>query len=437
MWTDTCNFYQFYPLGFCGAPEENDGVTEPRIRKVSGWIPHLRNLSIGAVYFSPVFESDRHGYDTRDYRKIDCRLGTNGDFAEVCRDLHAAGIRVVLDGVFNHVGRGFFGFRDVLEKRENSPYRDWFHIRFDQNNRCNDGLSYECWEGHDSLVKLNLRNPQVTEYLFESIRGWVRQFDIDGLRLDVAYCLDFDFLKQLRRFCDGLKPEFWLVGEVVHGDYSRWVNPEMLHSCTNYECSKGLYSSFNDRNLFEIAYSLNRQFGPDGGIYRGMHLLSFADNHDLARLASILKTPAHLTLVYAVMYGMPGVPCLYYGSEWGAKGEKRNGSDAEIRPSFDRPDPDGLTEQIRKMAAARRGSPALCLGGSRNVLVTNRQLVFERTCPEERILVAVNADEAPYTGRIQAAGGRFLDLLGSGTVDIQADGTLEMAPLSARWLKEI
>ena len=263
MWAYESVFYQIYPLGFCGAPFENDGKEESRILKVIDWIPHIKKLGANAIYFSPVFDSDTHGYNTRDYRKIDCRLGTNEDFAKVCKELHENGIKVVLDGVFNHVGRGFWAFQDVLKNRENSPYKDWFHINFGGNSNYNDGLWYEGWEGHFDLVKLNLNNPQVVDHILECITNWVKEFDIDGLRLDVAYCLDKNFLKRLRQHCDWLKQDFVLIGELLHGDYAQWVNPEMLHSCTNYECYKGLYSSFNCMNMFEICHSLKNQFGPE------------------------------------------------------------------------------------------------------------------------------------------------------------------------------
>lgn len=324
MWAYESVFYQIYPLGFCGAPFENDGVPEHRILKVNDWIPHIEKLGANAIYFSPVFESDTHGYNTRDYTKIDTRLGTNEDFQSVCKNLHKAGIKVVLDGVFNHVGRGFWAFQDVLEKRWDSPYKDWFHISFDGNSNYNDGLWYEGWEGNYDLVKLNLRNEDVIQHIFSCIKGWVEEFDIDGLRLDVAYCLDHDFLRRLRSFCDGLKPDFFLVGETLHGDYNQWMNDSMLHSVTNYECYKGLYSSFNSMNMFEINHSLLRQFGPDNWtLYKGKHLLSFVDNHDVTRVASILSNENHLPLIYALAFGMPGIPCVYYGSEWGAKAKKK------------------------------------------------------------------------------------------------------------------
>lgn len=397
MWFEESVFYQIYPLGFCGAPHENDGQTVPRIRRVLDRIDHLKRLNIGAVYFSPVFESDRHGYDTRDYCKIDCRLGTNADFAAVCGALHGSGIRVVLDGVFNHVGRGFWAFQDVLKNREGSRYKDWFHINFGGNSCYNDGLWYEGWEGHFELVKLNLCNPEVVDYLLGCVKQWVEEFGIDGLRLDVAYCLNEDFMRRLRAFCGALRPDFLLLGEVLFGDYNCIVNDSMLHSCTNYECRKSLYSSLNDLNLFEFAHSLNRQFGGDGyALYRGKHLLSFVDNHDVTRAATILRERRHLPLLYGMLFGMPGVPCIYYGSEWGAQGDKQNGSDDALRPAFDAPQWNALTDLIARLSALRTQSPALIRGDYRGLLLTNRQFVFQREGGGERILIAINADDQPF-----------------------------------------
>lgn len=395
MWANEQTFYQIYPLGFCGAPKENDGGVVPRIRKVLDWCDYLDGLGVGAVYFSPLFESDRHGYDTRDYRKIDCRLGGNEDFAAVCGALHERNIRVVLDGVFNHVGRGFWAFQDVLQNREASPYKDWFYLNFGQPNARGDNLSYGDWEGHDELVKLNLQNGAVVEHLFSCIEGWVRDFGIDGLRLDVAYCLDREFLKRLRRFCsERFGPEFFLVGEVLFGDYNLICNDEMLHSCTNYECYKGMHSSFNSGNMFEISYSLNRQFGPENWtLYKGKHLLSFVDNHDVSRIASLLAQPRCLPLIYGLLFGMPGIPCLYYGSEWGAAGTKEPGSDDSLRPCFESPQPNELTALIQRLIALRKEYKALCYGDYRNVAVQSRQLCFERSFEGERVLVAINADE--------------------------------------------
>ncbi len=395
MWAYNSVFYQIYPLGFCGAPKENDGVTVPRIRKVMEWSDYLQELGIDAVLFNPIFESDRHGYDTRDYSKIDCRLGTNADFADVCADLHKKGIRVVLDGVFNHVGRGFFGFQDVIRNREQSPYRDWFQIDFGGNSNYNDGFWYEGWEGHYELVKLNLRNPAAADYLLERVGQWIDEFDIDGIRLDVAYLVDREFMRRLRCFCQERKPEIVLIGEVLFGDYNQIVNDEMLHSCTNYECYKGLYSSFNSMNLFEIAHSLQRQYGSEPWcLYRGKHLLSFVDNHDVSRVASILTDQNHLKPIYALLFSMPGIPCLYYGSEWGALGDKSQGDDA-LRPCFEKPTPNALTDYIREWIRLYHNTPALQMGDYKNVKIGNKQLLLERTYEGKSVRVAVNAENVP------------------------------------------
>lgn len=424
MWAYESVFYQIYPLGFCGAPFENDGVLEHRIEKVNEWIPHIKKLGANAIYFSPVFESDTHGYNTRDYTKIDVRLGNNQDFKQVCDNLHKEGIRVVLDGVFNHVGRGFWAFQDVLQKRWDSPYKDWFHISFDGNSNYNDGLWYEGWEGNYDLVKLNLRNEAVIQHIFSAIKGWAEEFDIDGLRLDVAYCLDHDFLRRLRQFCNGLKQDFFLLGETLHGDYNQWANDDMCHSVTNYECYKGLHSSFNSMNMFEIVHSLLRQFGPENWtLYKGKHLLSFVDNHDVSRIASVLNNEKHLPLIYALSFGMPGIPCVYYGSEWGAKADKREG-DPALRACFEVPEENELTDWIRKLAAAKKESKALNYGDFRSVVLTNKQCIFERKAEGERVLVAINADGEDYTAHFDAGCGMAVDLITGQTHDFGGGSTL-------------
>ena len=434
MWAYESVFYQIYPLGFCGAPFENDGVLEHRINKVSEWIPHIKKLGANAIYFSPLFESDTHGYNTRDYCMLDKRLGTNEDFKNICQELHENSIKIVLDGVFNHVGRGFYQFQDVLKNRENSRYKDWFHISFEGNSNYNDGLWYEGWEGNYDLVKLNLGNEEVVQHILNAVKFWIDEFDIDGIRLDVAYCLSPEFLHRLRNYCDGLKNDFFLVGEMLHGDYNQRMNDSMLHSATNYECYKGLYSSFNSMNMFEICHSLNRQFGPENWtLYKGKHLFSFVDNHDVTRVASILSNENHLPLIYTLMFGMPGIPCVYYGSEWGEEGVKAPDNDYALRPCFDAPKPNALTEQIKKMIHVRTGSNALCHGSYRNVVLTNHQLIFERKTDDERMLVAINASDAPFTAHNVELGGTMTDLLTGN--EIQMNGQLEIPPYSVQYLK--
>ncbi len=424
MWAYESVFYQIYPMGFANAPFENDGVLRHGILKVIDWIDHIKKVGANAVYFSPVFESDTHGYNTRDYTRIDVRLGTNEDFTKVCRALHDAGIKVVLDGVFNHVGRGHFAFRDVLENRENSRYLGWFNINLGGNNGYNDGLWYEGWEGNYDLVKLNLRNNEVVEYLFNCIRGWVEEFDIDGLRLDVAYCLDDDFMRRLRSFTDSLKADFFLLGEKVSDDRNTLIFDDKLHSATNYGCYKGIYSALNSMNMFEIVHSLLRQFGPENWtVYRGMHLLSFVDNHDVSRIASVLNNEKHLPLAYAFIFGMPGIPQIYYGSEWGFKADKSQG-DPALRPYFEAPVENELTEIIGKMAEIKKRSKALNYGGFASSVLTNRQCVFVRECEGEKIFVCINADDNPFTTHIGGAG-MVRDLLDDNTYDLSQDFTLQ------------
>ena len=412
MWAYNETFYQIYPIGFCGAPVHNDGVQAHRILKIGEWAEYLQELGIGSIILNPIFESDNHGYDTRDFMKIDCRLGTNDDFKAVCKKLHDHDVKVMLDGVFNHVGRGFWAFRDVQEKKWDSPYKDWFCINFDGNSGYNDGFWYEGWEGHYELVKLNLQNPAVVDHLLSCVKMWIEEFGIDGLRLDVAYSLDHNFMKRLRSYCEELKPGFALIGEVLFGDYNLIVNDEMLHSCTNYECYKGIYSSFNSMNMFEIAHSLNRQYGTEQWcIYRGKHLMTFVDNHDVSRLATILTNKNHIPLAYGLLFGMPGIPCIYYGSEWGEEGAKAPDNDYALRPCFEEPKPNELTELIREMIAVRRASDALCNGSYRNVVLTNHQLIFERRTDSDRMLVAINASDSEYTADHHELQGSFEKVL--------------------------
>ena len=437
MWFDEAVVYQIYPLGLCGVLNEerssDDSVVGHSILEVKDWISHIKKLGATCILFNPLMESDYHGYDTRDYYTVNRRLGTNDDLKEVCDAIHEAGLKILFDGVFNHVGRGFWAFKDVQEKKWDSPYCGWFHLSFDGNTEYNDGFWYEGWEGHFELVKLNLANPAVVDYLLECVKGWIDEFDIDGLRLDVAYCLDRNFIKRLRSFCQELKPDFALIGEVLFGDYNQIVNDEMLHSCTNYECYKGIYSSFNSMNMFEIAHSLNRQYGPEQWcIYRGKHLMSFVDNHDVSRIASILTNEKHIPLTYGMIFGMPGIPCVYYGSEWGAKAHKNEG-DPALRVCFDEPLDNELSEFISKLAMAHKNSKALCYGDFRSVVLQNKHCIFERKYDDERVLVAINADENPVTVHFDAGCGTAVDLISGNMHDF--GGGSELPPYSVQYWK--
>ncbi len=336
-WAYDSVFYHIYPLGFCGAPPQNDfcSPSTPRLEQVNGWLGHVKDLGVNALYLGPVWESSAHGYDTADYFQVDRRLGNNETLSRLSALLHEKGIRLVLDGVFHHVGRDFWAFRDVLAQGEQSVHVDWFQgLDFHKRSPYNDPFAYEGWKGHYNLVKLNLQNPSVKAHLFQAVEMWMREFAIDGLRLDVADCLDLAFLKELSALCKSRRPDFWLMGEVIHGDYRKWVNAETLDSVTNYVGYKGLYSSHADKNYFEIAHTLKRQFGEEG-LYRNLPLYTFADNHDVDRVASRPKNPAHLYPLYSLLFTMPGVPSVYYGSEWGIEGKRTSVDDGALRPCID------------------------------------------------------------------------------------------------------
>lgn len=447
-WADDAVFYHIYPLGFCGAPMENGEEEEQasRILKVIDWIPHLKEIGITAVYFGPLFESVSHGYDTIDYYKIDRRLGGNQDFKEVCRKLHEAGIKVVVDGVFNHVGRAFKPFLDVKQNREGSAYKDWFvNVNFGGNSPYNDGFYYEGWEGHYELVKLNLWHPDVKGYLFGAVEKWIREFDIDGIRLDVAYCLDEGFLRELRSFTDRIGGEvgkdIWLMGEMIHGDYGRLLKPEMLHSTTDYECYKGIYSSHNDKNYFEINHSMNRLFAR-GGLYQGAHLYNFVDNHDVNRIASTLRERRCIYNVYTLLFMMPGIPSIYYGSEWQIEGRKENGSDAGLRPCIEleqvQGKDEGLVGYIAKLAAIKKSYPILSEGLYEQIIVKNEQLIFARVADQKRIYIALNlADHEEHMSfKIQPNEGMLVNLLDQSHVPHMENGEchITLKPFSSQIL---
>ncbi|OHD11690.1 MAG: alpha-amylase [Spirochaetes bacterium GWD1_27_9] len=435
-WSKDAVFYHIYPLGFCDAPQNNDFNSNPipRFEKINTLVEHIRNIGCNAVYLGPIFESTKHGYDTVDYYTIDRRLGTNETFKTLVELFHKNSIKVVLDGVFNHVGRDFWAFKDLKYFRENSIYKNWFtNINFGKNSPYNDGFSYDGWNGHYDLVKLDLKNPAVKEHLFNAISMWVNEFGIDGLRLDCADCLSMDFLEELSTFCKKTKPDFWLMGEVIHGDYTKWVNEKRLDSVTNYECYKGLYSSLNDTNYFEIAYSLKRQFG-DGGIYKNLGLYSFTDNHDVDRVSSSLKNKKHLFPLYAMLFTIPGVPSIYYGSEFGMEGKKTNGSDYPLRPSFDinnlkgNPLVPDLPEVIKKLIQIRKSNPSLKYGNYKEIFTSQQQFVFLREFEGEKSIVAVNSseNEAKITINIPFSNVQLNDILNEGEIFRVENNRLEL-----------
>ena len=416
-WIEKSNIYHIYPLGFCGCERfrsEAKDLDHGRILKVIEWIPHLKNLNMNAVYFGPVFESFEHGYDTTDYYTIDKRLGTNEEFGKVCEELHKNGIRVILDGVFNHVGRDHFAFKDLQQNGQNSRYKDWFSgVNFGGRSPYGDNFSYDGWNGCYNLVKLNLYNNEVVEHLFGAVKMWIGKWSIDGIRFDAADCLTDDFIRRIHTLTRGMRPDFWLMGEIIHGQYNHWANPEMFDCVTNYQCYKGIYSSHNDHNYFEIAHSIDYQNGQYGNLY----MYNFLDNHDVSRLMSVLKDPARVECCYTMMYGMYGVPSIYYGSEFGIYGAKGHGAEADlpVRPCLDLnniPDRnDELLKHISALGAIRLSTPAIQTGGYSKMELRNQTFSFKREKDGEEVYILLNVSDGDYTFRFNTKYGKLVDLL--------------------------
>ncbi len=416
-WYNEAIFYHIYPLGITGAPKVNY-YEEPvhRINTLLPWVSHIKEIGCNAIYIGPLFESVGHGYETTDYKKLDSRLGTNEDLKNFVSECHKQGIRVIFDGVFNHTGRDFFAFKDVKQNRENSRYKDWYcNVNFGGNNSYNDGFSYENWGGYDLLVKLNQRNPEVRDYISDVIRFWVSEFDVDGIRLDAADVMDFEYMRSLRQVANEVKADFWLMGEVIHGNYSRWANDGTLHSVTNYMLHKALYSAHNDHNYFEVAHTIKYVSDMVGN---RLNLYTFVDNHDVERIYTKLSNKAHFVPVHVMLYTLPGIPSVYYGSEFGIEGRKERGSDDSLRPALsfddykDAVNTNSCTKLIASLGRIRQNTPALCYGDYKELELSNTYFAYERKLDGKSVIVTVNngdseaemtlicSDTSKYTGAL-------------------------------------
>ncbi|CCZ03207.1 glycosidases [Eubacterium sp. CAG:603] len=418
-WYDEAIFYHIYPLGLANAPKQNEyKEPEHRLNDLIPWIKHIREIGCNALYIGPLFESVGHGYETTDYKKLDSRLGTNEDLKKYVKECHKQGIRVIFDGVFNHTGRDFFAFKDIQKNRENSQYKDWYcNVNFWGNNEYNDGFSYDNWGGYNLLVKLNQQNPAVQDYICDVIRYWVSEFDVDGIRLDAADVLDFGFMHQLRRVANEVKPEFWLMGEVIHGDYNRWVNEGTLHSVTNYQLHKALFSGHNDHNYFEIAHTVRRLYSMGGNSSEGLKLYNFVDNHDVERIYTKLNNKAQFSPVHVLLYTLPGIPSIYYGSEFGIEGRKEKSSDDSLRPAINLDDykdaikKNSCTSLVAALGKIRQNVKALSYGDYQERLLTNEQYAFARNLDGDTVVITVN--NADHEADITVGAGNAAEYYGA------------------------
>ena len=325
-------WYHVYPLGFLCAeslnpsPGSTDGPIAHRLPDLVGWLDHLVELGVTALLIGPVFESESHGYDVVDPFRIDRRLGTEEDLVRLVDECRRRSLRVGLDAVFHHVGRGHPYFLDVLAHRHQSDWRNSFEIEFGPPDSVD--FTYVTFEGHDHLVKLNHANHQVLDWAVDVARFWIER-GIDAFRIDAAYAISPDFLAAFADRARALRSDLFLVGEVIHGDYVRAAKEAHLTTVTQYELWKAIWSSLNDGNFFELAHALERH----AGFCKYFPPWTFVGNHDTTRIATQLVDERHLAHALAVLFTVPGIPAVYAGDDQGAHGRKyeRAGGDAEVR----------------------------------------------------------------------------------------------------------
>ena len=384
MWAEELMFYHIFPLGFCGAPTDNKptAIYKPAIHKISEWIPHIKSLNLNAICLGPIFESSSHGYDTIDFRNIDRRLGANTDFKKVADDIHANGMRLIIEGVFSRVGREFWTFKNVRKNNKKSGYIDWFHITFGNESPYGDKFRYQHDSGHPDMPLLNLKNEHVKKHIFNAVKSWILDYDIDGIYLDKATELDYVFVWELRAFCKEIKSDFWILGD----------NDNLM----NHECFKTLYTCFNDRNMFEIAYLINKQASA------GKQLYTFLDNHETTRIANNVTNTKHLPLAYTLLMTMPCIPSIYYGSEWGVWGDSRDG-ERTLRKCLNLKKDTELTRHIKRLTRLRCASPALRHGDYNKVYLTNEQYIFMRRFENDMACVAINISDCEHTIKLNGA----------------------------------
>ncbi|WP_293044043.1 alpha-amylase family glycosyl hydrolase [Mycobacterium sp.] len=408
-WVPDAIWWQVYPLGFVGAfpvPQSNEPPQpdEHRLRRLVDWFDHAIELGASGIALGPIFASRTHGYDTTDHYRIDPRLGDDADFEHLVAEAHRRGLRVLLDGVFNHVGVDFPRYR---EAPDDAAAARWFRGRPGR---------FHTFEGHDGLITLNHDNPEVVDYTVEVMAHWLGR-GADGWRLDAAYAVPQRFWASTLPRVRERYPEAWFVGELIHGDYATVVEAATFDSATQYELWKAIWSSLNDGNFFELDWALQRH----NDFLRRFAPLTFIGNHDVTRIASRLGNPAHVAHALVLLLTIGGVPCIYAGDELGFHGvkEERFGGDDVVRPEFSSPplqlDDFGIEVWAlhQYLVGLRRRHPWLHAASTTALRLENRHYVYETRNGHDALLVVLNIDGEPLhvslselgRGRAQVIGG--------------------------------
>jgi cyclomaltodextrinase / maltogenic alpha-amylase / neopullulanase len=399
-WIDHAVWWQIYPLGFTGAESEASGASGVvhRLGHITAWLDYAVDLGASGLLLGPVFASSTHGYDTTDYFRIDQRLGDDGDFDALIEAAHSRGLRVILDGVFNHVGREFPAFQQVIADKSHASEAVWFRLSRPADHSPNDEPEYATFEGHHQLVALNHDEPAVADYVARVMNHWLRR-GADGWRLDAAYAVPRRFWANILPRVRAEHPDAYIFGEVIHGDYAGFVRETGVDAVTQYELWKAIWSALNDRNFFELAWALERH----NSLLDSFVPLTFIGNHDVTRIASQLVDERYLAHALVILLTCGGTPSIYSGDEQAFRGikEHRAGGDDAIRPAFPASPaelaPFGwpIYRLHQSLIGMRRRHPWLHQARTRMVDLSNAYCIFESSHQENRLLVALNLTDAP------------------------------------------
>ncbi|MFW7414437.1 alpha-amylase family glycosyl hydrolase [Demequina sp. SO4-18] len=436
-WAEHAIWWQVFPLGFTGA--ETSATAEPaephRLLDLIPWLDYVVELGASGLALGPIFASETHGYDTTDYFAIDPRLGTDEDFDALVTEAHGRGLRILLDGVFNHVGRSFGPFQEALAQGPAADAGAWFSLQWQAGAAPGDEPDYRDFEGHHHLVALNHEEPAVADFVVEVMEHWLAR-GADGWRLDAAYAVPSSFWGQVTSRVRQHHPDAYFVGEYIHGDYAAEVETGGLDSTTQYELWKAVWSSLNDANFYELTSALERH----NDLLATYAPLTFIGNHDVTRIASKLSDPELLPHAVVVLLTVGGTPSIYYGDEQGYRGakEEREGGDDEIRPAFP-PSPDDLSPEGKpilvlhqELIGLRRRHPWLHRATTEVLHLSNEVLAYRVASDDHALVVALNLShelqQAPVAGGGAVLAGEAAIDPGADTAEVPARGWAVVGP---------
>lgn len=434
-WVEHAMWWHVYPLGFVGAEPVAlpDGApVVHRLEHVTAWLDHVVALGLSGVALGPVFASATHGYDTVDHLRVDPRLGTEADLVALCDAAHERGLRVTLDGVFNHVGRGFGPFAEVLRLGPDAPTASWFDLQWPAGAGPGTEPGYRDFEGHHALVALRHDEPAVADYVTRVMTYWAER-GVDGWRLDAAYAVPPGFWTRVLPAVRAAHPDQYVFGEVLHGDYAAVVAEAGFDAVTQYELWKAVWSSLNDANFFELAWALERH----NGFLEHFVPLTFIGNHDVTRIASRLSDPRHVAHAVGLLMTLGGTPTVYAGDELGLTGvkEDREGGDDAVRPRFaDAPGPVEGTAAApayhlhRELIGLRRRHPWLHHARTEALTCTNTTLVYRTAATGGALIVALSLDDGPTALAVPGATAVLAGVGGLRDEGVDGDRVVDLPP---------